>query len=75
MTLSLVTVINGNFKVEAEYQQAQLQTAIVAFHTKCASLWNAADVERATVQILDENLSVVAGKSEVIIHPVVEPVE
>ena len=75
MKISLATVINGNFKIEAEYSQEQLQTAIVAFHTKCASLWNASDVEKATVQILDENLSVVAGKSEVIIHPIVEPVD
>ena len=75
MKLSIITVINGNFKVEAEYEQSQLQTAIVFFHNKCASLWNAEDVERATVQIVDENLDVVAGKSETIIHPVIEPVE
>ena len=75
MKLSIITVINGNFKVEAEYEQSQLQTAIVFFHNKCASLWNAEDVERATVQIVDENLNVVAGKSETIIHPVIEPVE
>lgn len=75
MKISIVTVINGNFKVEAEYNQSQLQTAIVAFHTKCASLWNAEDVTQATVQILDESLRVVAGKSETIVHPVIEPAE
>lgn len=75
MKLSIITVINGNYKIEAEYDQSQLQTAIVVFHQKCATLWNSEDVEKATVQILDENLSVVAGKSETIIHPVIEPVE
>lgn len=75
MKISVVSVINGNFKVEAEYQQSQLQGAIVFYHQKLATLWNAEDVERATVQILDENLNVVAGKSETVIHPVIEPVE
>ena len=75
MKLSVIVVSNGNFKIEAEYTQEQLQSAIVFFHQKCAALWNAADVEKATVQILDENLLVVAGKSETIIHPIVEPVE
>lgn len=75
MKLSVVTVINGNFKVEAEYSDEQLQAAIVFFHQKCANLWNAADVEKATVQILDESLRVVAGKSETIIHQLTEPAE
>lgn len=75
MKLSIITVINGNYKIEAEYTQEQLQTAIVVFHQKCATLWNSADVERAIVQIVDENLSVVMGKSETIQHPIIEPVE
>lgn len=75
MKLSIITVINGNYKIEAEYTQEQLQTAIVVFHQKCATLWGSADVEKATVQIVDENLNVVAGKSEAIQHPIIEPVE
>lgn len=75
MNISVVSVINGNFKVEAEYQQSQLQTAIVFFHQKLAALWNTEDVEKATVQIQDENLNVVAGKRETVIHPVIEPAE
>ena len=74
MKYSVISNINGVFKIEAEYDN-NLQGAIVFFHQKCATLWNAADVEKATVQILDENLSVVSGKSEVIIHPIVEPVD
>ena len=74
MKYSVISNINGVFKIEAEYDN-NLQGAIVFFHQKCATLWNAADVEKATVQILDENLSIVSGKSEVIIHPIVEPVD
>lgn len=74
MKYSVISNINGVFKIEAEYDN-NLQGAIVFFHQKCATLWNATDVERATVQILDESLNVVAGKSETITHPIVEPVE
>lgn len=75
MKISVISVINGNFKVEAEYQQAQLQGAIVFFHQKCATLWNAEDVETATVQIVDESLRVIAEKTETIQHPIIEPAE
>lgn len=74
MKISVISVINGNFKVEAEYQQSQLQGAIVFFHQKCAALWNAEDVTTATVKIVDESLNVLAEKSEMIQHPIVEPV-
>lgn len=75
MKISVITVINGNFKIEAEYQQSQLQGAIVFFHQKCAMLWNAEDVETATVKIVDESLNVIANKVEMIQHPIIEPVE
>lgn len=75
MKISVITVINGNFKVEAEYQQSQLQGAIVFFHQKCATLWNAQDVETATVKIVDESLNTIAGKAETIQHPIIEPEE
>ena len=75
MKISLVTVNNGTFKIENEKDQSQLQSMIVAFHEKCKNLWNAEDVEKVIVQIVDENFNVVAGKSETIIHPVIQPVE
>ena len=75
MKITVISVINGNFKIDAEYEQSNLQGAIVFFHQRCAALWNAADVVTATVQILDENLRVVAGKSETVEHPVIEPAE
>lgn len=74
MKYSLITVINGNFKVEKEFG-SNLKGAIVNFHQKCATLWNADDVETAVVQIVDQNLRIVDGKSETINHPIVEPAE
>ena len=75
MKITVVSVVNGNFNIDAEYEQSNLQGAIVFFHQRCATLWNAADVTTATVQILDENLRVVADKAETIAHPVIEPEE
>lgn len=77
MKYSLITVINGNFKVEKEFG-SNLKGAIVNFHQKCASLWNVSDEEMpltAVVQIVDDRLNVVNGYSETITLPIVEPVE
>lgn len=74
MKYAVISTINGVFKIEAEYDN-NLQGAIVFFHQKCAMLWNASDVLTAKVEVVDESLAVVDGHSEVIIHPVVEPVE
>ena len=67
MKLSVVSNINGVFKIESEWVDNE-QGAIVAFHQKCATLWNATDVIKATVKILDEQLDNYNGYSEVIIH-------
>ncbi len=72
MKYSLVTVINGNFKVEAEYG-GDRQAAFVGFHTKAATLWNAPDVITGMVKVMDENLNCVEGKMEYITHPQDEP--
>lgn len=72
MKYSLVTVINGNFKVEAEYGEDR-QAAFVGFHTKAATLWNAQDVITGMVKVMDENLNCVEGKMEYITHPQDEP--
>ena len=64
--LSLVTCINGTYKVEAEGLSEQ--GAKVNFHQKCATLWNAPDVINARVAILDENLNAYNGYSENIYH-------
>ena len=72
MKYAITSVVNGNFKVEAEYNE-NLQGAIVGFHNKCAVFWNAEDVKTATVAVIDENQDVVEGKKEYISHPEPEP--
>ena len=73
MKYALVSVVNGNFKIEAEYGENE-QGAFVGFHDKCKNYWNANDVVSAVVTVMDENLDVVEGKVEYISHAV-EPTE
>ena len=68
---SIVTCINGNFKIEAEGLNEQ--QAKVLFHQKCAAFWNASDVLLGQVSIMNQQLQVVDGYSEQIIHTVETP--
>lgn len=68
MKYSLITVVNGNFKVESEHGENR-QGAFVAFHNICAAFWNAPDVITAMVKVVDENLDCVEKKMEYITHP------
>ena len=54
---ALVTCINGNFKVDGEYQS--INSATVGFHGKCQALWNAPDVESASVAIANKEMQIV----------------
>ena len=66
--LSLVTCINGTFKIEAEGLDEQ--QAKVLYHQMCAAFWNASDVLLGQVSILNQQLQVVGGYTEQIIHTV-----
>ena len=71
MKLAVVDNVNGEFKVESEWNVPDApaaQGAIVAFHNRCMVLWNAPDVERATVKILDENLNLFGDYEETVEH-------
>ena len=57
MKYAIITCINSNFAVKAEYDA--LDKAKVGFHQQCASLWNAEDVLDAEISIMDENLTTV----------------
>lgn len=57
MKYAIITCINSNFAVSAEY--SALDSARVGFHQQCATLWNAEDVLEAEVSIMDENLTTV----------------
>ena len=73
MKYAIVKVTNGTYAV-AEEGFTDLNRAKSRFHTLCASLWNAADVETACVKLVDENLDVVEGDyKEFIDHREPEP--
>ena len=64
MQYAIISVINGNWKIEVETNN--LQQAKVNFHQKCATLWNASDVSLARVWIVDQSLGQI--ESEEIFH-------
>lgn len=67
MKYAIIQCVNGNYSIVAEYTD-NLQGAIVKFHQVCATLWNAEDVIRAQVKIVNEFLETVQGMSESIGH-------
>ena len=67
MKYAVLKAINGNFSVHAE-GFTSLDSAKTNFHTLCASLWNAPDVENAAVMIVDDQLRIVDGYKEIITH-------
>ena len=73
MTYAIIKTINGSYYVHAE-GITDINSAITQWHTLCASLWNASDVEIACAMIVDTNLDVVQGKKEFISHVEPEPV-
>ena len=64
---AVIRVSNGTNTVVAE-NIASLDSAKTTFHTQCANLWNAPDVELAAVMIVDNQLRLVNGYHEVITH-------
>ena len=67
MKYSVISCINGNFKIEAECGD-NMQQAFTVFHSKCTAFWNAQDVITGMVAVVDENLNVVSNKKEYITH-------
>ena len=67
MKLFVVKVVNGNMTIVSEWTDNE-QGARVSFHDTCKSLWNAADVIKATVKILDDQMDCYQGISETIVH-------
>lgn len=62
MKYAIITMINGNWKVEVESNN--LQQVTTNFHSKCAALSNEPTVTLARVWVVDQSLSVI--KSETI---------
>ena len=56
MKFAVIQCVNGMFSVASEW--ADQKQAFVNFHSACTTLWNAADVTEATVQVVDEKFNV-----------------
>lgn len=67
MYYSVISCINGSFKIEAECGD-NMQQAFTVFHSTCTAFWNAQDVITGMVAVVDENLNVVSNKKEYISH-------
>lgn len=67
MKYAIHKVINGNFFIHAE-GITTLEDAKTQYHGLCQTLWNAPDVNKACVMIVDENLDPVYGYKEFINH-------
>ena len=66
MKYAIIKCSNGSFTIDSEW--TDLTKAKVQFHAVCQSLWNAADVLTAKVEIVDEQLNCVEGYAEFIHH-------
>lgn len=72
MKYAILKVINGNYFVHAE-GITDLANAKTQYHALCQTLWSAADVLSAYVEIVNEQLDVVEGYKEFVHHePVAE---
>ena len=65
----IIKCVNGNYFIHAE-GITDISSAKVQFHGLCQTLWNASDVFSACVMIVDEELNMVGGYKEYIIHDV-----
>ena len=64
---AVVSVVNGVFKIDSEWG-ANLDGARVAYHDRCKNLWNAKDVARAVVRLVNIDFNTYDGKVEYIGH-------
>ena len=71
MQYAIITMINGNWKIEVETNN--LQQAKVNFHDKCKILWNASDVTLARVWIVDQSLNLIDSEEITNTAEVTEP--
>ena len=53
MKFAVIHCSNGVFTIDSEWTDDKI-AAIVNFHTVCTALWNAEDVEKAAVTLVNE---------------------
>ena len=64
MKYAIISVVNGNWKIDVETEN--LQQARVNYHDRCKTLWNAPDVVTAYVYLVDPTLNKIY--SEAVYH-------
>lgn len=67
MKYAIIKISNGNFSIVSEWE-GDINAVMPNFHSVCSTLWNAPDVEKACVAIVDEKMYI--HKSELIKYPV-----
>lgn len=68
MKYYVIYVSNGALQGDKISEWSDLSKAKSEFHNVCRTLWNAKDVIKATVKILDSQLDTVEGYTELITH-------
>lgn len=71
---AVVSVVNGVFHIDSEWGD-NLQGARIAFHQRCANLWNASEVAEAVVRLVNKDFVTYTNYYEGISHPQEEPTE
>ena len=66
-------VSNGALQVNQITEWGNVDSAKAKYHDVCKTLWNAQDVVRATVAILDSEFNVVDDYREIITHAQAQP--
>lgn len=64
---AVVSVVNGIFNVDSEWGN-NLDGARIAFHNRCAALWNEKDVEKAIVRLVNSDFLTYTNYFEGIEH-------
>ena len=72
MKYAVIKVINGAYSIHAE-GFATVEAAKISYHGLAQTLWNAPDVIKAEIAIVDEQLDVVEGYKEFIHHEPTAP--
>lgn len=67
MKYAVIKVINGNYFIHSE-GFTDLEKAKISYFGLCQTLHNSPDVKTACVTIVDENLDIVYGYKEYIVH-------
>lgn len=70
MKYAILKIVNDVFSIDSEWSD-NLNGAKVKYHDVCKNLWNATDVQTATVELIDVQGNLVPGYKEYINH--VEP--